>query len=389
MSQIDSGSSAATSVEYPNSRKIFWANGRHWVFYSDGINIVYCTSLDGINWTLPTIIQPCDYGFNFSVWFDGIYLHYARYDSASYDLYYRRGTPNADGSITWSTAAEQTVYNGSATLNFSYPVIIVDSGGYPWIGTQYYTRIDTTDYYYPSIWKSSRNDGVWATQAGFPYSPPALPSAITWNTLLVPLTNQRVYFMYARINTRILGRLWSGAAPWGAEEFCSTSNTYLILRDSAVGQGDNVHLVFLTSSPYHIRHVIRTFGVGWGIEVAVQNNCVSGTSITLGRHQSTNDLYAWWTYSPTADHIYYKRYNAATATWDVNPTDWYTQLNLYSVQINAHYMDYRTNYLCVAWGWYNALFLTHVSYLCLQLVVAPPPKAGLHPSKIIPLIIDE
>jgi len=377
MSVIDSGGSGACSVEYPNSRKTFWANGRHWVFYSDGINIVYCTSLDGISWTAPIIIRACTTGSQFSIWFDGTYFHYAAW--RLYILYYRRGLPNADGSITWS-AAEQTVHSGTSTNHYQYPVIITDDQRYAWIGTQYVSVGGT----FPSIWKSSVNDGTWATDVGFPYVPAGLASSLTWNTLLVPLTTQRIYFMYGIMDGRIRGRLWTGA--WSAEEWVTTSNNYLVWCDSAVNQGDDVHLVFKTSSPYNIKHVIRTFGVGWGAEASVQNNVVEGTYITLGRHQSTNDLYAWWDESPTDEHIYYKKYHAGA--WDAAPTDWYTQTNLSPEQINAHYMDWHTNYLCVAWGWYDAGFLDHVSYLCLPLVV-PKMKAGLHPSKILPIIIDE
>ena len=40
-------SSVFTAISRPFQRKIFFANGLFWVFYSDGTNMVYRTSADG------------------------------------------------------------------------------------------------------------------------------------------------------------------------------------------------------------------------------------------------------------------------------------------------------------------------------------------------------
>jgi len=101
------GTSTANSATYaPFQRKSFYAAGRFWVFYSDGSNMVYRTSTDSSSWSSATTVRACTYGFKFSIWFDGTYLHYAYSDVSA--IYYRRETPNSDGTITWS-AAEQTV----------------------------------------------------------------------------------------------------------------------------------------------------------------------------------------------------------------------------------------------------------------------------------------
>jgi len=98
------------AIGYPTQRKSFHANGRFWAFYSDGTNMVYCTSTDGSTWTAPTAIRPADLGDEFSIWFDGTYFHYAcAPGGAGTPIYYRKGLPVGDGSITWVTDAEQTV----------------------------------------------------------------------------------------------------------------------------------------------------------------------------------------------------------------------------------------------------------------------------------------
>ena len=171
------GTSTSTSATwYPFQRKSFYANGRFWVFYSDGTNMVYRTSTDGSTWSSATTVRACTYGYKFSIWFDGTYLHYA-YGSSS-AIYYRRGTPNSDGTITWS-AAEQTV---STTYNSArYPMISVDSNGYVFVG---YSDYDGTNRY-PYVIKSGNNDGTWGTTpSGFPYQ--LSTASATWGVSVVP-----------------------------------------------------------------------------------------------------------------------------------------------------------------------------------------------------------
>jgi len=79
------GTSTTGAVPYPHQRKTFYANGRFWVFYSDGRNMVYRTSTDGSTWSSATTVRAAINGSLFSVWFDGTYLHYAyAYNSAIY-----------------------------------------------------------------------------------------------------------------------------------------------------------------------------------------------------------------------------------------------------------------------------------------------------------------
>jgi len=82
--------------------KVFYANARFWVFFIDGNNLVYCTSLDGTIWTNKIIIRSgVTDASRFSIYYDGTYLHYALV-SGAWDgpMYYRRGYPNTDGTIT-------------------------------------------------------------------------------------------------------------------------------------------------------------------------------------------------------------------------------------------------------------------------------------------------
>ena len=101
--------SRSSAIRYPYQRKAFYANGRFWVFYSDGSNLVYRTSTDGATWSDATTVRATSYyGYYFSVWFDGTYVHYVCARGYMGEaLFYRRGTANADGTITWSATEQQ------------------------------------------------------------------------------------------------------------------------------------------------------------------------------------------------------------------------------------------------------------------------------------------
>src|SRR4030043_383427 len=109
-------STVLAAIQWSSQRHIFRANGRSWVFYRDGTNIVWRTSTDHGSWSSAQTMRSSVSGDanRFSVYHDGTYIHYA-YTDESYtgDLTflngavgYRRGTTDSSGNISW-TAAEQ------------------------------------------------------------------------------------------------------------------------------------------------------------------------------------------------------------------------------------------------------------------------------------------
>ncbi|MBA7507053.1 hypothetical protein ES706_05769 [subsurface metagenome] len=296
----------------PTQRKTFYAAQRFWVWYSDGTNFVYRSSTDGLYWSDAASVGACQYGYAGSVWFDGTYVHYARWASNN-NNYYRRGTPNSDGTITWS-ADEQTVHDGTSTDVHWTPNITVDSGGYAWIGTQYYDG----NLKYPWVFKNAENDGTWSTATGFPYQLSTTYSD-TWRVSVVPLTDSKVYAIYAYKGYAAYGKLWSGSS-WGDEE-TTMSKSYDGYAHSAVAEGDNVHLVFLhyDLTP-GIRYNKRTYGTGWGTGVTVQADGVDEMAPVLSIDTASGDLYCFWAGSPAADMIYYKK--QVSGSWDADPTLW-------------------------------------------------------------------
>jgi hypothetical protein len=280
--------------------------------------MVYRTSTDGSTWTSPTTVkQYVYYGYAFSVWFDGTYVHYAYASESS--IYYRRGTPNSDGTITWS-APEQTV---STAYNYVlYPMVSVDSNGYVWIGYQDFD--EETLKCLPFVIKSGNNDGTWGTGTITQLS---TISSYDWVVSIIPLTAGKMLAVYAYVGDTVKARKWDGSA-WGSE-VATTSAIYYGEYHSAVAQGDDVHLVFLKSTGYDIAYVKYTYSTNsFGTETTLVTGATDASAPVLSINPSTNDLYVFaatkTTGTPsgwTANHIYYKKYTASNGTWS-SWTDW-------------------------------------------------------------------
>lgn len=224
-------------------RKTFYADGLFWALYAkDWRYLTYYTSPDGITWTVgaSSPLETSDHlcGDDFSICFDGTYFHYVYAEepegTPSGNVYYRRGIPNADGSITWSTPSHQTVLAGGGEWYFAS--VTVDSSGRPWITYANYNDNSPPNVGYVTC--SSTADGVWNTAAGFPYQ-------LTSNgcTYIVPLTGNKMYAYWLAEESQIYGKLWNGSS-WGPQETVSSSLAEYETFASAVSDGDNISLVF-------------------------------------------------------------------------------------------------------------------------------------------------
>jgi len=254
-----------------------------------------------VNWSSPTTFRE-DLGSlgaaGFDLWFDGTYVHLAYVVGTT--IYYRRGTPNADGTVT--SSAEQTVVANVEGVTS----LCVDSDGCPWIG---YAGPRVPEPRYPSfVTKSSTSDGTWATQAAFPYAlnrPLAYPR-------VVPLTGGMVYVVCGghpleAYTPFTYGRLWDGAA-WGNEENPTARRGATGWARSIVAEGDDLHFVFQEAGTDLIYYVKRTYGVGWGSETILASGAFR--SYPVLSIDDANNLYCFWAGAPMADYIYYLKYES-------------------------------------------------------------------------------
>lgn len=311
VSETSNFAAVRTPPQYCN----FYAVGRYWVFYVTD-NIIWSplrfrSSINGIAWSDATDVVSDDVndGATFSIWFDGTYVHYVRSKrSAGNKVYYRRGAPQAGGTITWS-AVEQEAYDPGVGDWGDDPVVTVDSNGYPYIAFHQGMADDLIAI------KSSTNDGTWVQDWA-----QTLYANATILCGLIPLTSGKVYCAYKLIlgDERLRGRLWNGAI-WEAEEFCTTSEVGGSWNSwSGVAIGDDIHIVFTKEISFDLVYVKKTNGVGWGAEATVQASTTSLTAPALAK--SGADLYCFWLSAPTVDHVYYKK--CTGGVWDAGPTDW-------------------------------------------------------------------
>lgn len=311
-----------------NQRKIFYADSLFWVFYykttTSGVglgsqtitSIVYCTSPDGLTWSNPTIVISGLRGMSilsgyldieaFSIYFDGVHVSYAatlESSAVGAGIYYGCGTPNSSGVITWLASGQ---YVGYTSYQSIYTSIGVDSSGYPYIAA--FAHFSNIGLNRLALFKSSTNNGTWTTASGYPlilathYSIP----------IVVPLTNNKIYIIYSMPG--IYGKLYNGTS-WGTEETIATDSNNEI---SAVAEGDNIHLVYLTATN-DIKYIERTYNTpSWGNEVTVQSSTTNSSYPVISI--SSPNLYVFWAGSPTTNHIYYKK--CVAGLWETNPTDW-------------------------------------------------------------------
>lgn len=314
---IVSGQSQADATRYNNSRKSFLAKGRYWQFFTDGTNICFSSSTTYSTWLAKTSVRACVNGASFSTWYDPLrnYVHYAyAVNTANTALYYNRGVPKADGTISWG--AEVTVIAAAASVYMWYPSVTVDTYGYPYIQ---YERYDGTNTY-PWVTRSSTNDGTWTTPASFPFQLYNVSAAEYCNVLPMKTGKMMCIFDAGSV---IRGRTYDGVSTWNA--IAATASTNGALDFSPLTVGDVCYMVYISDPNYDIAFTTFSYtGNAWTADVQVQAATIVTCGVELCWVSSFGDLtlYCFWLSSPTVGHVYYKRY--INGIWDASPTDWVT-----------------------------------------------------------------
>lgn len=297
------------AVIYSWQRKIFYANGLYWLFYGEGTatnNQVYRTSADGVTWSSATTVRTttsfgAGLGHRIGYWLEAgtTSIHYAACDADNGDdLFYRKGTLNANGTITWA-AAEQTVAAIDASHAGGYPKVFTDSTGMPWIGFMYAAAASWTAPYVSRVYKSSTSNGTWTTDTGFPFD--LLTSSNMYNPpQAAVLTSGKMYWVYSCDTLDACkpnGRMWNGAS-WDTAEALTVSNSNYQLQYAA-GDGAVVHVVFADPSGV-VKYRRRSATGTWGSEstLGTQDTISNPSLVVIG----TDQLRAYW---PLSNKVYY------------------------------------------------------------------------------------
>jgi len=359
------GTSSTTNGNLsPRQRKLFRYSGYFFNFWATGGNWVYSSSTDGTSWSGPTTVSlaSSSNGWDVNLFYDvaNNKVHYCRY-SSDYNLYYRRGTPQTNGTITWFGSGEAAVHTGTITNRYDNPCICVDSGGHAWIIAKH----NSSGSYYPEVFRNNNTDGTWSTTSGFPYRLDSNSSSV-WRYVIVPLTNEMVYMIYSDAPT-ISGILYN--AGWGSVEtdVCDYATSSDPDGIAAVAIDDDVHFTYLRVTTNQVRYNQRVYGVGWyASDELIQNSVTTYSSPVISKNTDTDDIYIFWTSAPTTNHIYYKKITSAGII-DTDPTDWVndsTDTLTRNDKLIAYYQDY-DGYIGVQWSAKSSSWLIKFEYITL------------------------
>lgn len=315
-------SKSCSALLSPHQRKLFirYKDRNHnpikWLFYFNGSHINCAVFNNTLRNNI--VVRPANSGEEFSIWYDQPrdYVHYA-YTNGTV-VFYRRGKLSSN-DIIWDL--EQVAVSSYPSIRYCYPFITVDSDGYPWITYINYSVDILPTAAQPFITKSRRNDGAWETAIGFPLRLSELLNP-SWQASVVPLTNKKVYVVYAFNNSKLLGRLWNGSA-MEQEEILSHSTIINAKFHSCTAYRDEINVVFLgrqTESvegifpPLSIVHVQRISAMNVTERVVYTPASLTSAPV-LAVNQDTGDLLCFWAGVPEAKHVFYNRYFHDRNAW--------------------------------------------------------------------------
>ena len=189
---IETTTNILQGIGATNNINTFWANGRHWIIYTNaGSDVVYrsATEEDPDEWTEEVLIVADTIGFGpeLSIWFDDTSntIHYARHDYVNKLTKYRMGTPGTGGTITWADVEQTVSATPSALVTFRISMC-TDIEGNPWVAwvDNPGPEDNTTGILY--IESSSTENGTWTEWA---HENITTTGYHTWFAQIVPVSS--------------------------------------------------------------------------------------------------------------------------------------------------------------------------------------------------------
>ncbi|MCK4434474.1 hypothetical protein KAU92_03200, partial [Candidatus Bathyarchaeota archaeon] len=280
------------ALNFACQRRIFYAQGRHWVFYENVSKIALRSSTDGAMFSDEMLIADV-YDISvrsagFAIWNNETHVAYVSAYSDS--IRYRLGQLDSNGTIMWVTS-EQTVASESGT-QLQRPNVRIDKRGYPWI---IYNRLNTTDSTRGGyVTKSQWNNGSWSTAPNFPFKLSSL-STYAYRGMVLEL-DEGMYALWYIYNDELRGRLWNYTfQDWEDEEVGADGINPKRLNAAVTTSDNTIHMTiaphgYETSTLYYINRTSAGFGSPIKIETIDTAPPYRGESITA----DGNDLYLFW-----------------------------------------------------------------------------------------------
>ncbi len=299
-----------------------YANGRFWVFFSDGSHEGYVSSTDGGTWNSETtfVTSGVQAGY-FAFYCSGTSLYYVNAASTTGSgMYYRYGTLTSTGGITWSIsegeiASTNTLLRGMSTT--------LDSSGGWW--TAFGSQVDTfgIEVWYcanPSSCSWTHKTSIPTTNNGFvPYAE------------VVPLSGGKMAVVWTT-GTGTLGSLGIetfSTTAWSSAAFASGS--YRIDSSSCVSIGTTIECG-VASNNAAVGYIAATYGnnsPSWS-SFATLTSCSSSTDCSASISTDGSSLFVGFTKSTTTAG-YFKSPDTGAS--------WGNEIDFSTSQINPNYLS--------------------------------------------------
>jgi hypothetical protein len=290
---------AATNVkQWMPQRKLIYANGYWWAFWSDGTYIYYSSSSDGVNWSAKTSLTTVNLdGSYFEVRYfpnynaSYFYFAFSKYDGSTLKIQFAfcRATIGA-GTLTWGTEYAVLTWKNRSGGGLQYemwnPCVGVGTDGLLYAGMDHGLLANHRFRCYTS--PTNDGSGVWtetwkATTAS--YSQTNL-----FSSSMQQLESGKMLVLYSiGLYLNAYSKYWDGSA-WGAEVTFATDTqgTSAGLDFGAVSYGDNVLFVY-PASGYVLKLYKYVAGTGWGAQESPSATALDTSTAALTVDTVTGD----------------------------------------------------------------------------------------------------
>lgn len=287
-------STTAYGMAYSYTHQNFYAKGRFWVFWCEGGasgTAYYQTSTDGSSWEskLTAFTTSTPYSMLVSdIHTDGTYIYIA-YCETGDNVAYRKGTLNADGTISWIAPVSYITTSGKDVPHLGF-----DSQGNVYVG-----HAEDDDQIYLDKCLAPAN--TWVSATGFPKQTPLQHDPAGSGSIVI-LDNDYVVVFGDHDGSAT----YSDTSIFNGSTFSSAEVTPFKHLQSMVSYGNDVY----AASGDDVYK--RTYGVGWGAatDLGTEEDCHK-----LSIDKSSGNMYMVRA-DVGLDIIDYKKYDADTETWD-------------------------------------------------------------------------
>jgi len=384
---IQSTGSARNGV--PPQRKTYFCNGWWWHLYSDGADLKYEATQNPADWSGPVntlrigVINSDDFSCRFYQYL-GVWYCYVAYivDAQRNRVKFRR-----EQATNWGTligGSEIGLVVDSSDVLHVHPDVDVGTDDALYVG--YFRKITTG--FQDIRWRIHRNPnndggGLWTLS----YSSPLVLWSLLftgWGSVL-RLTDTKMYTIYCfEVVNNFYGVEWTGAVWLARETIVSGFQPSMF---GAGKKGDDVYFGYYDPVVIELRFKLRDYDAvpQWQPIETIVVLTAGGTYPHLCVDDSTGDCWAFWVNRQGLNESI--KYNMRTGgAWGVVTTLVTGELYPQVISINCFWEPVNQK-IGVSWS-RNEIAPYDLRFHVLDLAVVVLPLAGLHPSKMLPLLLD-